>query len=218
MYCYRCGQRLADGAKHCPNCGASIFYNENGPLNGTAENCDECAQEGFGAGYSYHDPNKTSYSDPAGSSSYHDTYQNTDPNSSYSYYGQSSQNGYGQNAYTQHASYGSQTAYQGPPTKADGYALMALILSIASAVMCCVPYVGAPLALVGIVFAILGMKSTRRKSMAIVALIISIIFLIGNGGMLILSVYYRTHPEVMEEWMNQMESMAGMEGITFPVQ
>ena len=47
MYCYRCGQRLAESARHCPNCGAAIFYNEDGPVKGAAgEDCDACSQDG----------------------------------------------------------------------------------------------------------------------------------------------------------------------------
>ncbi len=230
MYCYRCGQRLADGAKHCPNCGASIFYDEKGPLNGASDqDCDSCAQESFGAGYSFHDPNKTSYSGSSDSGSYHSDYQNTDPNSSYSYYGQSSgysygqgnngQNSYNQNGYSQNG-YNGQMPNQLPATKQDSYALMGLILAITSAVMCCVPYIGAPVALAGIVFSALGLKSVRRKTMAIIALVVSIICLIANGSMLVLGVYYGAHPELIQDWMNQMESLAGGgEGIiTFPVQ
>ncbi len=226
MYCYRCGQRLADGAKRCPNCGAAIFYDENGPVNGTAEkDCDPCADESFGAAYSFHDPNKTTYGDSS-DSAYHSDYSNdysgTEQGSGYQYqYGRNSGYSYGQGSYQStsgQSGYGGQNPYQQPPTKQDSYALMALILTIGSAVMCCVPYVGLAMAAVGIVFAALGLKSVRRKTMATVALVLGIICLIGNGIMMALTIYYNAHPELIQEWMDQMESLAGGEGITFPMQ
>ena len=204
MYCYRCGQRLADGSRHCPNCGAAIFYDENGPLDKRpTDNCDECANESFGAAYSMHDASKTqTEQDPYGGYSqqhYQNPYQNTYQQGGYGNAGRNGQQPYNYNySYT-------------PPvrTRQDGYALTGLIFAIASAVMCCVPYMGFPLALAGLLFAILGMKSTARRSMAVTALVLSILFLIGNGFILAIRIYYAAHPEVLEEFMKQFESMMG---------
>ncbi len=234
MYCYRCGQRLADTAKHCPNCGAAIFYNENGPLNGAGGgDCDACADESFGAAYSLHDPNKTSTdgssygaethytydpqtgsyregtsgSNPYGGSSYH---YGSDPASGY-------QNGSGGYTYRQDGGQPVYPSYPPAPTKEDGFALTALICAIASLLCCCVPYIGVPAGLGAVVFGIMGLKAPQRKTMAIIALVLGGIMLIVNIAMLVMTLYYQAHPELIQEWMDQMSEIIG-ESIEFPVQ
>ena len=149
MYCSNCGQRLADGAKHCPNCGAAVVYDYENP----AEN--KPAEDPYGAWRADAEPR-----DPA-----------RDPFTEYSY---------GQN--TNRPVQPAQPAYGYAPqyTKADGYALTGLILAIVSAVCSCLPFIGLPCAIIGIVFSAKGLKSEIRKSMATVALILSIIFTICN--------------------------------------
>lgn len=214
MYCYRCGQRLAESARHCPNCGAAIFYNENGPLDGTGQaDCDACADESFGSAYSTHDPYKTNTD---GGSSYgaesHYTY---DPQTgSYRYSGGSgsSQPGAGSGGYSYGPSGGyGQASYTPPPapSKQDGYALAALICAIASLCCCFVPYVGLPLSIGAVVLGIMGLKSPQRKSLAIVGLVLGGVMLLLNGLILGLSVYYAAHPEWMQEWIQQMQEIIG---------
>ena len=74
------------------------------------------------------------------------------------------------------STYGSTYRSAAPQSKEDGYALTALILSLVSAVCCCMPVIGLPCAVIGIIFAIKGLTSKERHSMAVAALILSIIF------------------------------------------
>ena len=225
MYCYRCGQRLADSARHCPNCGAAIFYNENGPLNGEdGADCDACADEGFGSAYSTHDPNKVSTGTGYGSDS-HYVY---DPQTG-SYRAGGSENYGGESGY----SYGtSSSGYQTPGssysygsagntpsggyrpanTKQDGFALAALICAIASLICCCVPQIGLIVSIGAVVFGILGLKAPQRKSMAMVGLVLGGIMLLINGVLFFLSLYLVSHPELLEEWMQQMQEIIGESG------
>ncbi len=87
--------------------------------------------------------------------------------------------------------YQEQPAYRDPynyaapqakaPKKEDGYALTALILAIISGVCCCLPIIGLPCAVIGIIFAIKGMRSETRHAMAMIALILGIVFAVCNA-------------------------------------
>ena len=140
---------------YCSNCGQR--------LTDDAKHCPNCgilivrdhAEGGADAG-------------PSGQDSY----------TGYSYGQDQYQAGYGDQAYRD--PYARQSAYP-QKTKEDGYALAALILSLVSAVCCCVPVIGLPCAVIGIVFAVKGMKSTERHGMAVAALILSIIFAVCNA-------------------------------------
>lgn len=63
------------------------------------------------------------------------------------------------------------------PARSGGVAIAALVLCILAAVSCCVPMISIPLSIAGIICGGLGLKSDRR-SMAIAALVISIVFLV----------------------------------------
>lgn len=63
------------------------------------------------------------------------------------------------------------------PVRSGGVAVAALVLCILAALSCCVPMISIPLSVAGIICGILGLKSDRR-SMAVAALVISIIFLV----------------------------------------
>ena len=225
MYCYRCGQRLADSARHCPNCGAAIFYNENGPISGTdGKDCDACAEESFGSAYSTHDPYKTDTGSGDGRS---DGYYHYDPETGsyrssgdgYSTDPYGNQTGGSSYQYGGHAQPGSSYQYgpggsysqPGPgrypaaPTKEDGFALASLICAIASVVTCCVPYIGLPAAIGAVVLGILGRSSVQRKSLAIFGLVLGIIMAVINGVMLAVTLYYVAHPDLMQELMDQMQ-------------
>ena len=60
------------------------------------------------------------------------------------------------------------------------FAIVALILSILGGLLCCIPVISPLLSLGGLVLGILGLKSDR-KSMAVVAIVISAIFLLLGG-------------------------------------
>ena len=143
MYCTNCGQRLADDAKHCPNCGVQIIRD------GAAQNTGTGAQPEYDQ-YGYR---KDDYQ--------RDTYQEK-------YYRD------------QYSQYYDQTASKPQNSKADGYALTGLILGIVSAVCCCVPYIGVPCSILGIIFSVKGLHAPTRSSMATVGLVLSIIFTVCN--------------------------------------
>ena len=230
MYCYRCGQRLADSVRHCPNCGAAIFYNENGPLDGNKDaDCGACAEEAFGSSYSTHDPNKFttdsegySYgshdSYAAGNRTYHDSGR-SEAGDPYSYgqnasdpYGTGAGGYYNQDSYSGKASDG-YTYTQPVRKKEDGFALASLICALASFCGCCVPYIGLPLGLAAIILGVMGLKSVPRKSLAIVGIALGSVMLILNAVGLALALYYAAHPDLMQEYMQQIEEMMG---VTFP--
>ena len=156
MYCTNCGQRLADDAKHCPNCGAPIVRDEARGEN-TYTN-EQQAQEQ--PGYSYGAGQQARPEDGRTDYSYGQAPHERDP---YAY------------------------SYAAPPapTKEDSNALTGLILAIISAVCCCVPFIGLPCSIIAIVFAVKGLKSTTRHTMAIVALILAIIFTLCNAATIV---------------------------------
>ena len=224
MYCYRCGQRLAEGARHCPTCGAAIFYNENGPLPDASAAGSENRQQTVGneaqSSYSYGEQTAND-ARTAGAFDNEGTQNPYQGGNSYQYgnsyqSGSTYQNGNTyQNGTYPNGSYSGYQAPQQPATRQDSYALAALVSAILSLVMCCVPQAALPLSLCAIVLAIIGMKSVRRKSMAVVALIIGIICLLAAGFLFALSLYYRAHPEILQEIQQQLESFSGMEGFEF---
>ena len=176
MYCSNCGQRLTDDAKHCPNCGALIRRDtEAGPDPGRPEEPKGPESYSYGAAESERpaqDPYANPYSDPYGRPA-----AGADPRT---------------------ASYGSPV----PPTKADGYALTGLILGIVSGVCCCVPFIGLPCAVLGIIFSAKGMTSTDRKAMAVIGLILSIIFVACNLATGYSAIVGLAHPEAWEDFFN----------------
>lgn len=179
MYCYRCGQRLADGAKHCPGCGAAIFYDENGPLDGSFSRDPGRPEDASYSYGGYQDNTQYQYGDA----------------------GQSSGNAY------QYGNY--QTSqYYAPPEKTskDTCALISMILGIVSLVLCCSPVIGVILGIAAIVLGIIGLKAPQRKGMAIAGLAVGIIGLLISGAMLAGTVYYASHPELLEEYLDKQLS------------
>ena len=57
--------------------------------------------------------------------------------------------------------------------KIDNYALVGFILGIAGLLAWCLPFIGFPVAIGGIFFSVLGLKSIERKVLAIIGLILS---------------------------------------------
>ena len=90
----------------------------------------------------------------------------------------------------------------------DGYAIAALCLSIASLLCCCIVYLQIPVAIAGLVFGILGVKS-NQKVMAIVSIVISAISLVLGITMLISSIVFVASggfksPEDIERYINDL--------------
>lgn len=180
IYCYRCGQRLASGTRHCPSCGASIFYDENGLRDENArqaEGAGQGEQAGFGSQHTF---NQDSFKQD---SFRQDTFRQENP--------------YGQNAWQQ----------AGNPAveKAESHAKISMILGIVSGVMCLfMPYIGLLLAIAALVLGILGLKAQVNRGRAVAGLVMGIIFLILNGLVVALAIYYLANPsllnELMEKW------------------
>ena len=104
--------------------------------------------------------------------------------------------------------YGRSGGYSGGPERGGGTAIAALVLGILSAVSCCIPYFSIPLSLAGIVCGALGLKSSRR-SMAVAALILSIVFLVLGVAYLIFLVtalvpYMDEFWEIFEYYSRQL--------------
>ena len=163
MFCSNCGQRLTDDAKHCPNCGVLIRRDtEAQPDPGRPEEPKAPEAYSYGAAGGNTPPAQDPYANPY-----------SDP------YNRPAQDPYSQPAADPYASpYGAPVQ----PTKADAYALTGLILGIVSGVCCCIPFIGLPCAILGIIFSAKGMKSTNRKAMAVIGLILSIIFTVCNAA------------------------------------
>lgn len=104
--------------------------------------------------------------------------------------------------------YGRPGGYSGGPERGGGTAIAALVLGVLSAVSCCLPYFSIPLSLAGIVCGALGLKSSRR-SMAVAALIVSIVFLVLGVAYLIFLVtalvpYMDEFWEIFEYYSRQL--------------
>ena len=178
MFCYRCGQRLADTVRICPTCGAVIIYDKEGKMREEPEKKPET--DPFYS-YSY----ETRSTDPAG-----DAGKTASDSYSYGNYSTGSYN----SSYNADPQYGTvYTPMTSPNPKADGFAVAGLVAGIIGACGCCFPYVGLPVCLIGVIFSILGLKSQARKNMAIVALVISGVFLILNAVMLAAVIYAANH-------------------------
>ena len=146
MFCSNCGQRLADDAKHCPNCGMLIRRDTEAPETDPGRPETGSTSDYNSAAYTYSYGARSEGAQPA---------PGTNP-----YY-----------------------PYPAPvqPTKADGYALTGLILAIVSGVCCCIPFIGLPCAILGIIFSAKGMQSETRRTMAVIGLILAIIFVLCNA-------------------------------------
>ena len=77
----------------------------------------------------------------------------------------------------------------GAPLRGSGFAVAALVLAFLSALTCIIPFVSLPLALIGLIFSIFGLRSEQR-SMSKVAMVLSILFLIWNIGVVIVAVVF----------------------------
>lgn len=65
-------------------------------------------------------------------------------------------------------------------SSADNYALGALVIGILNLCSWCIPLCGVPMAIIGIVLGVLGMKSEDKKTMAIIGLALSVLGLIAS--------------------------------------
>lgn len=69
-----------------------------------------------------------------------------------------------------------------PKEEGKGFAIAALVLGICGVVAWCLPLIGYPVTIVGIIMGIIGIKKGNGKTMAIIGLILSILFLLLTLG------------------------------------
>ena len=147
MFCSNCGQRLADDAKHCPNCGMAVEPENAGAQPYTeAAGPAPAAPETAHAAYTAPAPEAPKAAAPA--PSYTQTYS---------------------------APAASGLPAKAPEAPADKQALTGFILSLVSLVCCCAPCFGLVLSITGLIFSIKGLKSQARHAMAVIGLIVSIL-------------------------------------------
>ena len=192
VYCYRCGQRLAGGVRHCPSCGAAIFYDENG-LRNEAREAGEIKEE---AGYGSAEENageSRQQTDSAGSwqqTGGGGAWQTDGPNSgpSYAWPGQNPRR-----------------PYEAADKRVEGYARLSSTLGIISAILCFfMPFLGLPAAVAALVLGILGRHAQVNKGRALTGLVMGIIFVIINALLVGMTVYYLLHPELLEDLLRRI--------------
>lgn len=160
MYCNNCGQRLSEDAKHCPNCGVKIEYQVHEAERPKSEYENERGSE-------YNDVK------PAGPA----------PQPEVPKFDGSDYTDYSRDPYKKTADYKATYKPAGGekvPNKGDGYAVAGLILCIAGILTCCIPFLGLVLSILAVVFSAKGLKSEDRHTMAVIALVIGIVFLVIN--------------------------------------
>jgi len=163
MYCSNCGTKLEDDAIVCPNCGAYI--------EGRNRTAEGETYQAAGAEYAGEETRN----------SFENTSDRTFGNTAESTSETNSANPYAQDSFIEREPSNEE------PQRGKGVAIAALVLSILSVLSCCVPFLSIPLAIGGIVCGALGLKS-RERTMALVGLIISILFLIVSVVLVVLSV------------------------------
>lgn len=75
-----------------------------------------------------------------------------------------------------------------PKEEGKGFAIAALVLGCCGLFAWCLPLLGYPVTIVGIIMGIIGIKKGAGKTMAIIGLILSILFLLLTLGNSILGV------------------------------
>lgn len=204
FYCYRCGQRLADGARHCPACGTAVNYDESGLREDPERREDFDRREDY-AGQEDFDRRE----DYAGQEDFDRRDASSSPNGENAAqggegFGAFYNRPYGEAQRTDYASYTS-------PARSgrDGTAVSALFCGIGSLIATFFPFLGLPLGIAGIVLGALGMKSELRRGTAIAGLVTGIIGLVLNAVILAAVVYYLMHPDLLEQLMKQAEQIYG---------
>ena len=234
VYCYRCGQRLAGGSRHCPGCGASIFYDEQGlredfVRRGTGSaGPDRDPAQAYSENKTYEDPFGEKY-EPEGTGWESTAYDGTsgrgasyggaayngssDGGTSYSgtsyggsAYGASGQGtGYGSSGYRPYGD--AQRPYTAQASsKRDNVALWSMLCGIIGLFLGFVPFFGIALSAAAIVMGILGLKSEQRKGLAIAGLVMGIISFVLNLALMIAVIYYMANPELLEELLQKFEA------------
>ena len=193
VYCYRCGQRLAGGVRHCPSCGAAIFYDENGLRNDAAQEAGEIKEE---AGYR---PAEESARESRQQTDSAGGWQQTGGGGAWQTDGRDAGPSYawpGQNP---------RRPYEAADERVEGYARLSSTLGIISAILCFfMPFLGLPAAVAALVLGILGRHAQMNKGRALTGLVMGIIFVIINALLVGMTVYYLLHPELLEDLLRRI--------------
>ena len=141
--------------------------------------------------------NQQPYQPPQGNGAY----QQIPPTSAPSYYPDYQQNSYNQPTY-------SAEPYP-PQSSTPGLSIAGMICGILSLLTCCFYYIGLPLAVLGLIFSIIGMKRTANgKGMAVAGIVTSAITLAIIVIMLIIVlVAANSSPYFYYEFENGLESL-----------
>ncbi|MBD3280063.1 DUF4190 domain-containing protein [Candidatus Dojkabacteria bacterium] len=78
------------------------------------------------------------------------------------------------------------TAPAASNSNADTMAIAALILGVLNLCSWCLPICGCPMSIIGIVLGVMGMKSEKNKTLAIIGLVLSVFGLVASIGSAIL--------------------------------
>lgn len=239
VYCYRCGQRLANGARHCPGCGAAIFYDETGLREdyvrrsaSASPSMDDNAAQAYSEHKTYEGTSGIGYDDGAGSSYEGSSYGGTSYAGASSGESAGSGGGYGGSAYNgasyngssysgsayngaSYSPYGDprqRAAYTAPAaSRRDGTARSAMVCGIVGLVFAMIfPFVGLPLSIAAIVMGALGLKSELRRGMAVAGLVTGIIGFVLNALILAAAIYYVLNPDLLERLLEQANSLSGL--------
>lgn len=233
VYCYRCGQRLANGARHCPGCGTAIFYDETGLREdyvrrsaSASPSMDDNAAQAYSEHKTYEGTSGIGYDDTAGSSYSGTSYAGgpfgeTPGSGGYggSAYNGASYNGssYGGSSYNgaSYSPYGDprqRAAYTAPAaSKRDGTARSAMVCGIVGLVFAMIfPFVGLPLSIAAIVMGAMGLKSELRRGMAVAGLVTGIIGFVLNALILAAAIYYVLNPDLLEQLLEQANALSGL--------
>ncbi|MBO4288566.1 MAG: hypothetical protein J5865_00505 [Lachnospiraceae bacterium] len=167
MFCGNCGYRIDDGMDRCPNCGMPVASQPGPAAASHGQGIYVLEQE-----QPWQPEQAPSYGQPG------PVFEQMGPS-----YERPVQ------AYEQPGRQEPSTDAKGRKLRSRGFAIWALICAVLSALICFFPFVSLPLALLGLILGILGRRSEER-SMAGVALVIAIIFLIWNVTVVVIAMIH----------------------------
>ena len=99
------------------------------------------------------------------------------------------------------------TSQSQPNKPADTMALVGMILGIVSLCLCCFNLLDIPVAIAGLVLGILGVKSTKRKGMAIAGIVCSAIAVLLCISVFINGLEYSSQVDDLEDILREFEYM-----------
>ncbi len=108
--------------------------------------------------------------------------------------------------------YAYKTVMDGVP-RSRGWSVASLVLGILSILCCCLEYGGLIMGALAVVFAIISRRNLGYfDGMAIAGLVTGIIGAVFGIAMLVLGLYLNANPEILESYLEYLESIAGESG------